>query len=106
GIHTANRGDLITTVLRGEWGFEGVVMTDWGTTNDKFNLGVYGASSPALCIKAGNDLMMAGSKEDVEGILSGLRSGSLSRQALEACAGRILALSQALCKVDRGIENM
>ena len=105
GIHTANRGDLITTVLRGEWGFEGVVMTDWGTTNDKFNLGVYGASSPALCIKAGNDLMMAGSKEDVEGILSGLRNGSLSRQALEACAGRILALSQALCKADHDMNH-
>ncbi len=105
GTHTANRGDLITTVLRGEWGFEGVVMTDWGTTNDKFNLGVYGASSPALCVKAGNDLMMAGSKEDVEGILSGLRNGSLSRQALEGCAGRVLALSQALCKANRGIEN-
>ena len=80
-------------------------MTDWGTTNDKFNLGVYGASSPALCIKAGNDLMMAGSKEDVDGILSGLRSGSLSRRSLEACAGRILALSQALCKADHDMNH-
>ena len=105
GTHTANCGDLIHTVLRGEWGFEGVVMTDWGTTNDKFNLGVYGASSPALCIKAGNDLMMAGSKEDADGILSGLRNGSLSRQSLEACAGRILALSQALCKADHDMNH-
>ena len=55
GTHTANRGDLINTVLRGEWGFEGIVMTDWGTTNDKFNLGIHGASRPALCVKAGND---------------------------------------------------
>ncbi len=93
GTHTANRGDLITTVLRGEWGFEGVVMTDWGTTNDKFNLGVYGASSPALCVKAGNDLMMSGTKEDVDGILAGLKDGTITRAELEACAGRILALS-------------
>ena len=96
GTHTANRGDLINTVLRSEWGFEGIVMTDWGTTNDKFNLGVYGASSPALCIKAGNDLMMAGSKEDVDGILSGIKDGIITRAELEACAVRILALSKEL----------
>ena len=96
GTHTANRGDLINTVLRSEWGFEGIVMTDWGTTNDKFNLGVYGASSPALCIKAGNDLMMAGSKEDVDGILTGIKDGTITRAELEACAGRILALSKEL----------
>ena len=96
GTHTANRGDLIHTVLRGEWGFEGIVMTDWGTTNDKFNLGVYGASGPALCIKAGNDLMMSGSKEDVDGILTGLKDGTITHADLEACAGRILALSKEL----------
>ncbi len=96
GTHTANRHDLITTVLRGEWGFEGIVMTDWGTTNDKFNLGVYGASSPALCVKAGNDLMMSGTKEDVDGILAGLKDGTITRAELEGCAGRILALSKEL----------
>ncbi len=96
GTHTANRGDLITTVLRGEWDFEGIVMTDWGTTNDKFNLGIYGASSPSLCIKAGNDLMMSGTKEDVEGILTGLKDGTITRAELKACAGRILALSKEL----------
>ena len=96
GTHTANRCDLINTVLRSEWGFEGIVMTDWGTTNDKFNLGVYGASSPSLCIKAGNDLMMSGTKEDVDGILTGLKDGTITRAELEACAGRILALSKEL----------
>ena len=96
GTHTANRRDLLAKILREEWGFEGIVMTDWGTTNDKFNLGVYGGSSPALCIKAGNDLMMAGSKEDVDGILAGLKDGTITRAELEACAGRILALSKEL----------
>ena len=96
GVHTANRGDLLNTVLRKEWGFEGIVMTDWGTTNDKFNLGVYGSSSPALCVRAGNDLIMAGSKADVDGILAGLKDGAITREDLEACAGRILALSRSL----------
>ncbi len=98
GTHTANRGDLLNRVLRGEWGFEGIVMTDWGTTNDKFNLGVYGASGSALCSKAGNDLIMAGSKEDVDGILTGLKDGTITRTELEACAGRILALSKELSR--------
>ena len=96
GIHTANRRDLLTDILRDEWGFEGIVMTDWGTTNDKFNLGVHGASSPAQCVKAGNDLIMAGPKEDVDGILAGLESGEITRADLEKCAGRVLASSKEL----------
>lgn len=96
GVHTANRRDLLTTILREEWGFEGIVMTDWGTTNDNFNMGVHGASAPDLCVKAGNDLIMAGSKADVDGILAGLETGTIERNDLEQCAGRILALSGRL----------
>ncbi len=98
GVHTANRRDLLTDVLRSEWGFTGFVMTDWGTTSDKFNLGVYGASSPSLCIKAGNDLIMAGSDEDVIGILAGLEKGEISREELEVCAGRVLTAAKRLSK--------
>ncbi len=96
GIHTANRRDLLTDILRGEWGFEGVVMTDWGTTDEKLTTGAHGASSPAQCVKAGNDLIMAGSAKDVDGILAGLESGEITRADLEKCAGRVLALSKEL----------
>ena len=96
GIHTANRRDLLADVLRGEWGFEGVVMTDWGTTSGKFNQGVHGASSPALCVMAGNDMIMPGGTDDVDGILAGLQNGELTRAELEACAGRVLALAKSL----------
>ena len=96
GTHTANRRDLLTDVLRGEWGFEGIVMTDWGTTNGKFNLGNYGASSPARCVKAGNDMVMPGGVDDVDGILAGLQSGEITRAELEACAARVLALAKRL----------
>lgn len=96
GIHTANRCDLLTDVLRGEWGFKGFVMTDWGTTNSKFNLGSYGPSSAAQCIKAGNDMIMPGSTEDIENILDGLAGGEITRKDLEICAGRVLAISERL----------
>ena len=65
GIHAANSVDLLTKVLRDEWGFEGIVMTDWGTTAEakpdlEGRLPLYGCSSAAACIKAGNDLIMPG----------------------------------------------
>ena len=96
GIHTANRRDLLMDVLRGEWGFNGVVMTDWGTTNGSFNMGRHQASDPALCLAAGNDLIMSGSPADTEGILDGLETGRLAIEELRSCAMRILALSGEL----------
>lgn len=73
GTHSANSRDLITAVARDEWGFAGVVMTDWLTTCSMGELfrasQKYGKSSAARCIYAGNDLIMPGSTEDVEEIL-------------------------------------
>ena len=95
GVHTANHYGLLTSVLRDEWGFDGIVMTDWGTTGGgDMNPAAdskYGFSDPALCIKAGNDLVMPGSQEDVDGILNALNS-TLTMAELQSCAKRILAL--------------
>lgn len=49
GRHTSERRDLVTQLVRGEWGFEGFFMTDWGTESDK-----------AFDLLAGNDLIMGG----------------------------------------------
>ena len=98
GVHAANRRDLLTEVLRDEWGFTGFVMTDWGTTSAQFmEAGKYGPSSAVQCIKAGNDLVMPGSREDVDGMLAGLQ-GELTRKDLEICAGRLLAMAKRLSK--------
>lgn len=96
GTHTANHYDLLTAVLRKEWGFGGVVMTDWGTTSDRLNLGTYGASDAALCIKNGNDWIMPGSQPDCDRIAQALENKEISREDLETCAARILALSREL----------
>ena len=96
GIHTANARDLLQTVLRDEWGFAGVVMTDWGTTGtiemDPEKTFRYGSSDPALCAAAGNDIVMPGSPADVEGILAGLEQGKVTLAALQACALRVLRM--------------
>lgn len=96
GTHTANHYDLLTTVLRDEWGFDGVVMTDWGTTDDGFNMGIHGPSDSALCLKAGNDWIMPGNNKNYIRITEALKKGELNREDLEKCAGRILALSKEI----------
>lgn len=102
GIHTANNYDLITAIARDEWGFGGVVMTDWGTTGsidmEPGKQYKYGHSNAAGCVWAGNDLNMPGSKEDVEEIMRsvGAKEGKVSypltKADLQACAKRVLSV--------------
>lgn len=84
-VYTANRHDLLTDILRCEWGFKGVVMTDWGSCHD-------GAGSAALCAPSGNDLVMPGGKWDKEQILSAIHNGELSSETVRRSACRVLRL--------------
>ena len=95
GIHAANSVDLLTTVLRGEWGFDGIVMTDWGTTAEakpdlEGRLPVYGWSSAAGCIKAGNDLIMPGGNRAAAELKRKVRTGELDKDALKRCAANVI----------------
>lgn len=96
GTHAANHFELIQNVLRDEWGFEGVVMTDWCTTQAMAaDLGFgtpnkYRESSPALCMHAGNDWIMPGCSQDVDGIVKSVEDGSLDIADLQFCTANIL----------------
>ncbi len=103
GIHTANCYDLLTAAVRDEWGFQGLIMTDWGTTGymGGTSLGQgkdkkYGYSDSAGCIKAGNDLIMPGSKADVDRIVETVKNPScnpefpLTLEELQWCSLNIL----------------
>lgn len=88
GVHTANSADLCDRTARGQWGFHGIIMTDWTTTN------MEGGSSAAKCVAAGNDLTMPGLPNDMTEILGALREENdqqLSREQLDACAKRVIA---------------
>ena len=83
GIHTANSYDLCTTVARDEWGFEGIIMTDWTTTTA-------GGSKPFVCAIAGNDLIMPANRIDIDNIMAALKDGSLPRSTARNCAARLI----------------
>jgi len=79
GIHAANNYDLLTAVLRDEWGFAGFVMTDWTATQNTFfgktpKGHKYTHSLSALCIYAGNDLQMPGCQENIDDIIASVNS--------------------------------
>lgn len=96
GLHTANHKELLTDILRSEWGFDGLVMTDWGTTgggdmNPAWDE-KYGTSDPVECIRSGNDLIMPGSQEDYDAIVNAVGS-KLKLSELQISAKRVLALT-------------
>lgn len=87
GVYTNNSKDLLTCVLRQEWEYDGLVMTDWTATAN-------GQSDPAKCIECGNDLIMPGSCSDKKRIKKAIKEGTLLKRDLNRCAGRILEAIQ------------
>lgn len=99
GVHSANNKDIITKVLRGEWGFRGIVMTDWTTTSA-------GGSDAAKCPAAGNDLIMPGCEDDDRKIREALADGTLSEEDVRACARRLIGIIlRSSCFEDAGPYN-
>lgn len=102
GVHSANARELLTVIAREEWGFEGVVMSDWLTTSslgEMFGKGSkYTRSSAAMCMYAGNDLIMPGSEEDIAEILDSYYgrneavSGIVTLRDLQECALHVLKM--------------
>lgn len=90
GVHAANSKDLCTRIVRKEWGFDGVIMSDWNTTVPE------DGSVAWKCAAAGNDIIMPGNAEDAESIREAYRNGDLTEEEIRSCAGRILELISQL----------
>lgn len=84
GYRASENRELLEDILRGEWGFEGAVTTDWWTNGEHYKE-----------VKAGNDIKMATGFP--ERLLEALNKGILTRRDMEICAERILKL---ILKVD------
>lgn len=87
GIHSANNHDLCTVAARKEWGFAGIIMTDWTTTSPA------GGSEAWQCAAAGNDLIMPGGESDFTSIRQALTDGRLKREDLRSCAARLISIA-------------
>ena len=97
GTHTAERRDLLQDILRCEFGFRGLVMTDWWASSAMISKeDTHPRVQPHLVAAAGGDLFMPGSKADYEDMLKGLRDGSLTRGQLEVNATRIARIAKEL----------
>ena len=81
GIYTSESKDLVETILRDEWGYEGTVMTDW-----------FGGKDGAVQMWAGNDMLQPGKAEQFDSIVAGVKSGKLAEADLDRNVQRILKL--------------
>jgi beta-glucosidase len=79
GTYASQSHDLLTDILRSDWGFEGFVMTDW-----------FGGTDPVAQMDAGNDLLMPGRPEQTDTIIKAVRNGSLDESVLDMNVERIL----------------
>jgi beta-glucosidase len=83
GAYTSESAPLLTGVLRDDWAFDGLVMTDW-----------FGGRDAVAQMKAGNDLLMPGSPTQRETLLAALEKGELKEDVLDRNVARILELVQ------------
>lgn len=90
GTLTSERHDLLTSVLRNDWGFKGLVMTDWFGGMDPVRRG--GKTDRAANIHAGNDLIEPGLDQDRADIVAAVKSGKLAEKDLDTCVRRVLEL--------------
>ncbi|GCE51060.1 beta-glucosidase [Thermosporothrix hazakensis] len=82
GTAATEHKELLTDILKEEWGFEGVVVSDWGAVNDK-----------AKALEAGLDLEMPpGVGRDIQALAEKVRKGELSEKAVDKAAERVLKL--------------
>ena len=96
GVHSSERRDLLQDILRAEFGFRGVVMTDWILAVMNAGGGKYPAPNAARIAAAGNDLTMPGSPGDYRALLRGLKDGTVTRRRLCINATRIVRLAKTL----------
>ena len=81
GTYAPENEDLIENILRQEWGFEGMVMTDWG-----------GGRDAVATVNAGNDLLMPGGANQISAIIEAVQNGTLDEKIIDRNVARILEL--------------
>ncbi len=96
GVYSHENKKLLTDILRNEWGFDGIVVSDWGGSNDVIKM-----------VEAGGTIEMPSPGWDsVKQIVSAVESGKLSADSLNARASEMLALIEKLPQDETGAFNV
>ncbi len=96
GVYCTNNYDLLVKVLRNEWGFEGLVMSDWHAMKAEREDCTKPASGDVQKAHAAQcDLVMPGRDDQVEALLAGIQSGVVKREDLKRSAARIVKMIRA-----------
>jgi len=93
GVYASQNTELLTTILRNDWGFNGLVMTDW-----------FGGQDPVEQMKAGNDLLMPGTPMQKNAILEAVKNGKLDPAIIDRNVARILNVMLQSSRF-KGIKN-
>ncbi|MEE0954837.1 MAG: glycoside hydrolase family 3 N-terminal domain-containing protein [Eubacterium sp.] len=94
GVHTTERADLLKGVLRKEWGYSGLIMTDWVVANLNDKTCTHRIIDPVETLKAGTNIFMPGADGNVKELASALRGKnkehSITREELEESAAGLV----------------
>ena len=90
GIHTAENKGLVQDILRCEWGYEGIVMTDWVIQMAADSRSVNRNSLASNTIAAGGDLFMPGGKGDYKNLLEGIKKKTVTEERVRISADRVI----------------
>ena len=102
GTHTSESRELTMGILRGEFGFRGIVMTDWVVGGSlMYNSKRYPMPNAGKVALAGGDLFMPGSRADYNRCLAMLRQGMLPRYQLELNATRVVHMARKLTEEEQ-----
>ena len=93
GVYASSNKDLLTTVLRDEWGYKGFVMTDWFGGYAGFQSIASGTGSDVVAqIEAGNDLLMPGMDIQREKLIAAIKEGNIAEGAVNKSVKNILEI--------------
>lgn len=95
GVQMAENRELLTDILRDEWGFNGVVVSDWGGVKDRIK-----------ALEAGNDLDMPENQRSNQSVVDAVRRGILSEAVLDQSVERILELVFKAKEQERFTDDM
>jgi beta-glucosidase len=99
GVHTSQHRGLIEDILRCEFGFDGIVMTDWVTGGSVLSKNAkHPVPHAGEVAAAGGDLFMPGSKKEIREITDALRDGRLTERQLRINASRVIHAVRRLCE--------